>query len=353
MEKLTSHQERTKSSIADDPIQQLDLAFDNIQEPERLGKNANLSKSTEAKNHSEKLKELSQNNLALPFTIKTSQILKSANKPDKPFVKNDFSWLNAIHSIDKYATYTALFSNFAGAFTQIIGVSDELKAKLSKIIDLITNLSFIPYGLDGIRIGAKEKKNPYQSFGFFLELFTVWLTNLKMKYLIRGAGTGTDQIWVATDEKLKELGIEEGRFDTWADGFIKVPQICFKMLKEIIANPIKTIFSFESKGHNALISSIGDIISTLGFAITRKESIFGPIRDISAAIFDWELLLSPKPLQKLSGMLFILESVFDFLARFMPNNSLRLFMNHISIGSGRAALMCYKNSDPNANKNKI
>jgi len=174
-----------------------------------------------------------------------------------------------------------------------------------------------------------------------------------MKYLVRGAGTGTDQIWVATDQKLKdEEGIEEGRFMTWSDGFTKVPKICLKMLQEIIKNPIETIFTFKPKGHNALISSIGDIVSTLGFAITGKENIFGPIRDFAGALFDWELLLSSKSMQKVSGILFILESAFDFIARFMPKDNLRLFMNHLSIGSGRAALMCYKNSDPNANKKK-
>lgn len=272
---------------------------------------------------------------------------------DKPFIKKTFSWLGAIHKIDKLATYTAIISNFAGAFTQLFGIPDEVKSKIAKAIDIITNLSFIPYGLDGLRIGAKEKKNPYQAFGFGLEIATVWLSDLKMKYLVRGAGTGTDQIWVATDQKLKEEeGIEEGRFRTWADGFTKVPKICFKMIQEIIKNPIETIFTLKPKGHNALISSIGDIIATLGFAFTRKESIFGPIRDIAGALFDWELLLSSKPMQKVSGILFILESAFDFIARFMPSNNLRLFMNHLSIGSGRAALMCYKNSDPNADKKK-
>ena len=272
------------------------------------------------------------------------------NSSDKPFVANAFSWLEAIHSIDKYASYGALFFNLFGAFVQLLGVSDEIKTKLSRMVDIITNLSFIPYGLDGIRIGAKEKKNPYQAIGFGMELITVWLSDLKMKYLVRGAGTGIDQIWVATDKKLEEEhGIKEGRFSTWTDGFTKVPQICLKMLQEIVKDPIKTIFTLKSKGHNALISSIGDIVSTLGFAFTGKENFFGPIRDAAAAMFDFELLLSSKLLQKLSGVLFILESTFDFIARVMPSNSLRLFMNHLSIGSGRAALMCYKNSDPNAN----
>lgn len=302
-------------------------------------------------NESEPEPKIENQDLSDSVDIEPKADLNSSS--DKPFIEKAFSWLGAIHKIDKLATYTAILSNFGGAFAQLFGLPDDAKEKLAKAIDIITNLSFIPYGLDGIRIGAKEKKNPYQAFGFGLELATVWLSDIKMKYLVRGAGTGTDQIWVATDQKLKEEeGIVDGRFKSWADGFIKVPKICLKMLKEIIENPIETMFTLKPKGHNALISSIGDIVATLGFATTGKESIFGPIRDIAGALFDWELLLSSQPMQKVSGILFILESAFDFIARFMPSNNLRLFMNHLSIGSGRAALMCYKNSDPNADKKK-
>jgi hypothetical protein len=287
---------------------------------------------------------------------KDSNILQIVQNPekesfsDKPLIGERFSYFGALHKLEKISTYLAGVVNIGAAFSQLTSIPDELKQSLSKAVNFLTNLSFVFYGADGIRIGAM-KKNPYQTFGFLLELVTVWLSDVKMKYLIRGAGTGTDQIWVATDQKLKEeFGIEEGRFNNWKDGLIKVPQTCLKMIKEIITNPMDTIFTLKPKGHNALISSIGDITASLGFGITGNESIFGPVRDIAGALFDWELLLSPSILQKISGVLFILESSFDFIARYMPNDNLRLFMNHLSLGAGRAALMCYKNSDTNASK---
>jgi hypothetical protein len=285
--------------------------------------------------------------------VKTDDHNKNDHKnflSDKPIVSNCFSYPSALHKLEKISTYLAGGVNIATAFSQLTSIPNELKQTLSKAVNFLTNLSFVFYGADGIRIGAM-KKNPYQTFGFLLELITVWLSDVKMKYLIRGAGTGTDQIWVATDHKLKEdHGIEEGRFETWMDGLVKVPKTCIKMVKEIINDPKKTIFTLKPKGHNALISSIGDITASIGFALTKNESIFGPVRDLAGALFDWELLLSRNILQKISGVLFILESAFDFIARYMPNDNLRLFMNHLSLGAGRAALMCYKNSDANANK---
>jgi hypothetical protein len=284
------------------------------------------------------------------IAVQSDQNSEKKGLSDKLMVDREFSYFGALHKLEKLSTYLAGVVNIGAAFSQLTSIPDDMKQKLSKAVNLLTNLSFVFYGADGIRIGAM-KKNPYQTLGFLLELVTVWLSDVKMKYLIRGAGTGTDQIWVATDQKLKnEFGIEDGRFDNWKEGFIKVPLTCFKMLKEIISNPRETIFTLKPKGHNALISSIGDIAASLGFGLTGNENIFGPVRDIAGALFDWELLLSPNILQKISGVLFILESSFDFIARYMPSDNMRLFMNHLSLGAGRAALMCYKNSDVNASK---
>jgi len=88
-------------------------------------------------------------------------------------------------------------------------------------------------------------------------------------------------------------------------------------------------------------------VATLGFALTGNEAFFGPLRDIAGVLFDFELLLRDKLIQKFSGVFFILESSFDFLARIMGDNSMRIAVNSLSHASGRLALSLYKASDPN------
>ncbi len=285
--------------------------------------------------------------------------LENKSSSDKLFnnKKNDLTMLDSffkiLHKAEGLSTYTALGFNFLGAIIMQLGISDNLKRLFAKVVDNITNLSFIPYGLDGMRIGLKEKNNIYQSFGFFLETSTVWLSDIKTKYLIRGAGTGTDQIWVATDQKLAEKhGIKDGCFDNWYEGLVKVPKVCLELLQEVAKDPIGTIFTKESKGHKALLSSIGDIIATVGYALGGNEKLFGSIRDFAGALMDFELLFSKAKLKKLAGGLFIGESIFDFIARFAKNEWSRLTLNMLAHASGRAALMTYKNSDPTANRDK-
>jgi len=85
--------------------------------------------------------------------------------------------------------------------------------------------------------------------------------------------------------------------------------------------------------------------------LTGKEKIFGTLRDIAAPLFDWEMLLSDKMDQRISGALFILEAGFDFAARFLSGNK-RMFVNQLSHASGRYGLELYKNSDSASNTDK-
>jgi hypothetical protein len=187
--------------------------------------------------------------------------------------------------------------------------------------------------------------------GFLLELSMVWMSDLKNKYLVRGAATGTDQIWVATKHKLMDKDKErfkDGKFKTWSDGLIETPKACFEMLKDIVTNPkVLTTIDKEkgTRGYFALISSLGSITSTIGYFLTRNEKIFGTMRDISGSLFDWEMLLDKNPKAKFSGICFIAESVLDFTARFIEDNSTRLFVNMLSHASGRQALQLYKASN--------
>jgi hypothetical protein len=247
--------------------------------------------------------------------------------------------------VDKYANYSAIFANISNFFLQTLNLSESTRNKITNIVDFITNLSFLPYGLDGTRKGIK-KRNPFQTLGFFMEMFSVWLSNLKTKYLIRGFATGTDQIWVSTDFKLADK-YKNGNMLNWKNGFVDVSKAVLKLLQEIFKNPINTLFTSKSKGHHAILSTLGDIVSTIGFALTGNESIFGPLRDISGILFDFELLLRDKLIQKISGIFFVLESALDFLARMMKTNSMRIAVNSLSHASGRLALSLYKASDTN------
>lgn len=290
--------------------------------------------------------------------LETDRLHSKNRSSDKPFninkPENENAFFKLIHKYEGFSTYLAVAANLLGAVFMQLNFSDKFKKIISKITDYVTNSSFLLYGIDGCRKGA-AKKNPYETLGFFLELTTVWLSDIKTKYLIRGAGTGTDQIWVATDhEECLGTKFPGGRFHDWFEGLVEVPKGCWKLLQEFINDPINTVFTLNSKGHKALLSSIGDIVATIGYALTGKEKFFGAIRDFSGILFDVEMLFKKQLIEKLSGLFFISESLVDYLARdkFSKNEYARLTLNMIAHALGRVALMCYKNSDPNANPDK-
>ena len=260
------------------------------------------------------------------------------------------TWKKLIYHLDKFANWSAIAANVGGAFLQLTSLPDQYKDQLSKIVDTVTNLSFTPYSLDGLRIAATEKKNLFSAIGYAFEGINVWLSNLKTKYLIRGLGTGLDQIWVATDKRLAQKTngrIKDGRFSSYSEGIVMTLKECGTMLKEIVQDPFNTILKLKSDGYHALVSTLGDIVATVGFALTGQEKLFGTVRDVAAAFFDMEMVLSEDPTQKLSGAMFISESILDFVARFMPAENLKLFVNQLSHASGRLAIHLYKQSDPN------
>jgi hypothetical protein len=276
---------------------------------------------------------------------------------DKLFNKSS-KGLEIWKSIDGIASNTAIISNVAGGFMELMNLPQAAKEGIAKFVDLVTNFSFIPYGLDGMRKAFFENKNPYMLIGFAMELSMVWMSDLKNKYLIRGAATGTDQIWVATQHKLMDKDAERfknGKFKSWSDGFIETPKACIAMLKDIVKNPVQALATIDKEkgtgGYYALLSSIGSFTSTVGYFLTKNEKIFGTMRDISGSLFDWEMLLDKKPQAKLSGLCFIAESVLDFTARFIEDNNTRLFVNMLSHASGRQALQLYKASNEDIEKN--
>lgn len=304
------------------------------------------------------LKELSDSNEALSNKIDKMEgkegDRQSFFSADKSFSK-DSSALKAWKKIDGIASSVAEISNVVGGFMQLMNLPETAKSAIAKFVDLVTNFSFIPYGLDGMRKAFFENKNPYMLLGFAMELSMVWMSDLKNKYLIRGAATGTDQIWVATQHKLMAKDAERfknGKFQSWTDGLIETPKACIEMVKDIFTNPVKALATIDKEkgtgGYYALLSSLGSFMSTVGYFLTRNEKVFGTMRDISGTLFDWEMLLDKKPIAKLSGLCFIAESVLDFTARFIGDNSTRLFVNMLSHASGRRALQLYKASNEDA-----
>jgi len=282
-------------------------------------------------------------------TITQPIIEENKASSDKRFDKK-FSWISALHKVDHLSTASAIAANVAGACIQLINIPATAKKSFARIVDVITNMSFIPYGLDGMRMNFANK-NPYSFLGFFLELTTVWLSNLKSKYLVRGFATGIDQIWTATDKRIQAKfpeKLKDNKFATWKDALVEVPKVSLELLKEIALDPISTLFNSKSTGHRAILSTTGDVISTIGYALTGSEKIFGPVRDVAGALFDAEMLFSEDKKQRLSGFLFITEGVLDFIARFMDTASIRLFVNQLSHAAGRSALMLYKDSNKSA-----
>ncbi len=218
----------------------------------------------------------------------------------------------------------------------------------------------MPYGISGMNQGL-DKKNPFQAIGFLGESILPWFGNLKNIYLIRGLSAGIDQMWDFTDRNIPDK-YAKGFFPDFLTGFKESTKACFKLLKEIGQDPMKTLipvrfdkvansWKFESKGHNGLLSTIFDVVASVGFMLTGKEKFFGPMRDLASWLFDIELTFQDKLAKKASGLLFIMEGVLDFVARYLnKNQDMRLFVNMLAHASGRGALMLYKNSCASAQK---
>lgn len=262
-----------------------------------------------------------------------------------------FNWGKLVDKSEELSCYGAIAANVVGGFLQLMDLPDNLKKKIENTANLVLNASYFPYGLSGMKNGAK-KKNFFQTIGFLGEAIIPWFGNLKDIYLMRGLATGTDQIWVATDPSLDHK-YPHGKFDTWINSIKEIPKTCIKLIKEMIDNPSSVIPSLkgndgESKGHLALLSSAGSMAASIGYYLTKNEKLFGPIRDLSAVLFDFELLFRKNVKAIFSGSLFITESILDFTARYLENNNMRLFVNMLSHAAGRIALRLYKLLDPAA-----
>ncbi len=271
------------------------------------------------------------------------------NKIYNYLIKEDDSLVSAgtkkaldffIKKLPMIAAEIATYSNIAGAFLELSPIPKSLRKTVESVITWITKLSFIPYGAQGI-VNGLRKNNLVQAIAFLGEPIFAFMGNLKTIYLLRGFATGADQLPVAT-EKITEKKFGKV-FPDMKTGVIETGKAIVQLLTEMLSNPFETLFNTKSTGHMALLSSIGDMISTVGFLATGKEKIFGPLRDISAFAFDWEMLLSEKPLEKKAGAFFILEQFLDYFARFVPER-LRLFTNMLSHASGRKALQFYVGS---------
>ncbi len=270
------------------------------------------------------------------------------------------NWMRLIHALDKYACSSNIIFNVIGAFAMLTNIPPSLKQNIKKFVGLITNLSYVPYGISGMNQGI-DKKNPFQAIGFLGEAVLPWFGNLKDIYLIRGISAGIDQIWEYADRNLPQK-FAKGFFPDYLTGLKETSKACYKLFTEILQDPLKTIFpvrhdkttntwKFESKGHNGLLSTIFDVTASCGYMLTGKERLFGPMRDLASWLFDIELAFQDKLAKKASGMLFIIEGLLDFVARYLnTNQDMRLFVNMLAHASGRSALMLYKNSCASAQK---
>lgn len=252
-------------------------------------------------------------------------------------------WKKKFDRIESLATWITFAANLIGAPLLQMGISDQAKKRIESLVNTILNLSFTVYGANGV-VNGTEKKNIFMVLGFLGEMIFPWFGKLKYTYVLRGLPTGMDQLWVATDPRL-EHKYPGGRFKDYSTGFREVSSVLATLMKEFVTNPFKTMFTLKTGGHHAFLSSLGSAVASIGFMLTGIENIFGNLRDFSGPLFDWAMLISEKPLQKVSGVFFMLESVFDFMARFFSNNWSRVSLNMLSHACGRLALMLYKNSD--------
>lgn len=288
---------------------------------------------------------------------------------DKPFVEKEkgeavtlSNWINLIHGVDYYACVTNMVSNLLGAFLMLTNIPQSLKKSIENLVNVITAASYVPYGISGSAQGF-SKNNLIQGLGFLGESIVPWFGSLKDIFLIRGLSAGTDQIWEFADRNLAEPHKRnKGYFpDLWT-GVKATLAACYKLWCEIIQDPISTLipiqynkntktWSFNSRGHNGLMSTILDLIAFIGYKITGKEKLFGPLRDLGSWLFDMELAFQNKLSKRTAGILFMGEALLDFVARYLNNNQdMRLFVNMLSHGIGRLAVMLYKSSDSAAKK---
>jgi hypothetical protein len=253
------------------------------------------------------------------------------------------AWKKVLDQIESKSCWLALGANFLGALMMKMGFSEAVQKRIEKLVTTILKMSFLPYGLSGIADGY-VRNNIFTMLGFTGELFFPWLANLKNLYLIRGLPTGTDQLWTATDHHVSH---KDGIFPDFKTGFFEVIKALGKLTKEIFTQPVKSLLTLKTKGHHAFLSSCGSAAATIGYALTGKDKIFGLLRDFSGPLFDWGMLLEKEIMKKASGVLFLFESAFDLLARHVAKaNHNKLAFNMLSQGSGRLALMLYKNSSP-------
>lgn len=264
-------------------------------------------------------------------------------KKTEPRVYQAPEWKKNLDKAASYSSWAALLANLIGAPLMLMKFGDKTKNFIEKTVNNILNLSFMFYGASGMANG-REKKNIFMVLGFLGEMIFPWFGKLKYTYLLRGLPTGMDQLWVATDPRLSHK-FKDGLFPDFKTGFKEVSKMLGTLMKEFLQNPFKTMFTMDTKGHHAFLSSVGSAIASIGYIITGKEGIFGPLRDFSGPLFDWAMLASKNSLQKVSGGFFMLESIFDFMARFFDGQYPRLACNMLSHACGRFALELYKNSD--------
>ncbi len=251
-------------------------------------------------------------------------------------------WKQVLDQVESKSCWLALGANFLGAILMKMGFSETIQKRIETIVSTILKLSFLPYGFSGIADGY-VRNNIFTMLGFTGELIFPWLGNLKNIYLIRGLPTATDQLWTATDH---HVSYKNGVFPDIKTGFFEVSKALGKLAKELVTQPAKSLLTLTTKGHHAFLSSIGSATATIGYALTGAEKGFGYLRDFSGPLFDWGMLLEKEIIKKASGICFLFESLFDGLARVTKGNHNKLAFNMLSQGSGRLALMLYKNSSP-------
>lgn len=289
----------------------------------------------------------------------TSPSDKRINENDNKGNSTWQQWMKIIHWADHYSCLSNIIANSIGAFSMLTAIPEAAKKKIESVVNFVTTLSYVPYGLSGMNQGL-DKKNLFQTLGYIGEIIMPWFGNLKDIFLIRGLDAGTNQVWEYCDRNL-DAKYKDGYFPNFIEGAIQTVKTCCKLLTEVIKDPITSInpvkydkaegkWKLDPSGHNGLISSILDITASIGYLITGKEHFFGPLRDLGSWLFDIELALQNNLKKRSAGILFVIESMFDFIARYLNNNSARLFVNMLSHASGRIALMLYKNSDKAAEK---
>lgn len=252
------------------------------------------------------------------------------------------------------ASQVSLIANLGGFLLELFPVGQAIKEKVENINNWITALSFAPYSMDGILNGLK-KKSIWEALAFTLEApFAIAgaMGGIGDIFVARGASAGADQLPSAAEKVLTKLGIVDAKtkqFSSWKEGFVELPKAIFKLTKEIFTQPIKSLFNFEKgffkdHGHLTVLSSIGDIASSVGYLFTGRKygKALGLLRGASSLIFDGALLSHEKKAGKSAGVLFIAEAVLDTVARYC--GSFGPAINQLAHGCGRLACEFYKNT---------